>query len=164
MENQSAILRHKGKTYLLSELTTDYLKKLNRTEKEIITARLEGDSFINLTELEQRLGTDQLMFAGAAISGCSLPNTEMFAKAISDQLIIFINKFGFSEYTLAELLLSMQINANASFVDCDGELVEQIVFSGRCFNVIYISKILRAYKVTRNFLDRKLQVQIDAQQ
>jgi hypothetical protein len=135
--------------------------KLTKIEKDIIQSRLEGLSFCQLSENDLRLATDQIMIRGAAMCGCALPNTEGFAEIISSELIIFINKFGYENLTLSEILLSMRLNLKGGLKYPTGLQVEYIPFSGHCFNVDYIAKILLSYSYFRNILNQKFTNHID---
>lgn len=108
-----------------------------------------------------RCAIDQIMFRGAAISGCALPQTEFFAEFIAEEVVVFINEFGYSEYTFDEIILSMRLNSMGGLKRSSGEEIQQIDFFGSCFNVNYISKVLANYALVRNQLDRKLQNQLD---
>lgn len=108
-----------------------------------------------------RYSIDQIMLRGAAIAGCALPKTEFFAGFIAEELTIFINEFGFSEFTLNEILLALRINSQGGAKTPSGLVIDQVPFSGVCFNVDYISKVLGNYKTLRNYLDRKLENQLD---
>lgn len=101
------------------------------------------------------------MIKGAAIYGCRLPTTEGFAEVISDQLSIFINEFGYGNLTLSEIILAMHLNAASAIRYPSGDYQERVEFSGNCFNVVFIAKILEVYRTLRNGLDRKFQNQID---
>lgn len=114
-----------------------------------------------MTKDDLRYSIDQIMLRGAAISGCALPATEFFAGFIADELTIFINEFGFREYTLNEILLALRLNSQGGAKTPSGLPIDQVVFSGVCFNVDYISKVLENYKSVRNYLDRKIENQID---
>lgn len=133
----------------------------NDTEKKILKARISGDSFCELSELDKRIIIDQIMFRGAAGFGCALPQTEMFAKFVAEELSVFIDDFGYCEFTLEEFLLAIRINANGPIKNPSGNDLEQVVFSGICINVFFISKILRNYKILRDNLDKRIQNIID---
>lgn len=100
------------------------------------------------------------MLRGAAICGCSLPQTEFFAGYIAEELILFI-KNGYEEYTLDEVLLAIRVNSKGGARAPSGLEVEQIPFTGVCFNVNYVSKVLSNYKLLRDYLDRKFENKID---
>lgn len=108
-----------------------------------------------------RHSIDQVMFRGAAISGCPLPQTEYFAAYIAEELEIFIKEFGYGILTYKEILLALRLNSKGGLKTPSGLEIDQIAFSGACFNVDYISKILSNYRAIRNFLDRKFENQLD---
>lgn len=127
----------------------------------ILEARHEGLSFCQLSEKDKRYATDNLMLRGAAISGCPLPTTEFFAGYISEELEIFISKFGYEELTLAELLLSLRLNSKNEMKYPSGLEIEAAQFSGNCFNIDFFAKVLKNYMNLRLLLDRKFQNVID---
>lgn len=164
MENQkvglAAILNHGGRKLWLNDFVKE-LKRPTKIEVRIIKARSEGLSFCELDGDDQRIAIDQIMFRGAAICGCNLPQTEMFATYVADEISSFILEFGYEELTLNELLLALKINAFGKIKNPAGEDIEQVCFTGNTINVFYLGKILKNYKVLRDNLDRRIQNQID---
>jgi hypothetical protein len=130
-------------------------------EEKILDARLVGVSFSQLNSDQLRSATDQIMLKGAAISGCPTPLTEGFAEIIANELIIFINDYGYSNLTLKEILTAMRLNAAGGWKWPGGDVIERIEFSGACFNVTFISKVLYPYLVLRTTMDRKFQNKLD---
>lgn len=101
------------------------------------------------------------MLKGAAISGCPTPLTEGFAQIIANELIVFINEYGYGNLTLQEVLTAMRLNAAGHWKWPSGDTVERIEFSGTCFNVTFISKVLYPYFAIRSNMDRKFQNKLD---
>ena len=156
----AAILKHGGKKYLVMDIW-EGLKKQSDYEKKIIQARYSGLSFCELSELDQRIAIDQIMFRGAASSGCALPQTETFASFIAEEINKMILNFGYEEYTLEELLLAIMFNSMGNIKNPAGQDLEQVQFSGNCINVVYLAKIFNNYRVLRNNLDARLRNLID---
>jgi hypothetical protein len=129
-------------------------------DKRIIDARVSNESLSVLSERDLRAAIDQIMLRGAAICGCPLPTTEFFAEIIAEELIVFIQDFGFSHLTLAEVLLALRMNANGG-VKYSAFQIEPIFFTGHCFNVDYVSKVLSNYLTLRSYFERKIQNHID---
>lgn len=127
----------------------------------MVEARNNGLSFCELNELESRVAIDQIMFRGAAIVGCSLPQTEMFAKFIAEEISDFILKFGYGELTEAEFLLAMQINAFGMIKNSLGNDIESVQFSGNNINVSFLAKVLSNYFVIRTGLETKIKNQLE---
>lgn len=130
-------------------------------EDKIIKARCDGISFCEMADWQLRNSIDQIMLRGAAIAGCALPQTDFFAGFIAEEFIVFINEFGFSEFTLNEILLALRINSRGGVKTPSGLEIEQVAFTGVCINVDYLSKILSNYCSLRNYLDRKFENKID---
>lgn len=137
------------------------LKKISEPEEKIFKGRLNGRSFCELAGNDLQASVDQIMLRGAAISGCNLPGTDFFAQIISQEIITFINEYGYSELTMAEILTAMRLNAKGGLRWPGGDYIEKVYFSGNCFNIDYLSKILSNYKSLRDYLDRRLQNLID---
>lgn len=135
--------------------------KLNTIEKKIIECRVSDKSFCQLSDLEERVATDKIIIEGAAITGCALPQTESFAAAISNQLIKFINEFGYGELTLSEIMLAFLINSKGNYKFPTGTEIDRVKFIGNCINVDFVAEILSNYMSIRNSLDRKFQNEID---
>lgn len=127
----------------------------------IIDARLNGSSFSELSDMDLRVATDQIILNCSAIVGCDMPYTELFANVLSQQIVSFITEFGYGSYTLQEVILALKINCTQNFIISDSVDIDEVIFSGRCVNVNFISKILKNYSLLRNSLDRKLQNFID---
>jgi hypothetical protein len=156
----AAIIEHKQRKYALADLPKDCLKFLE-VELRIIESRLNGLSFCQLEGNNLRVATDQILLSGAAISGCPLPHTEGFAEILSNEIIEFVNEYGYGELTLEEILTALRLNARGGLKLPTGIEVEHVPFSGNCFNVVYLSKVLSNYKTFRDILERRLQNFID---
>lgn len=118
-------------------------------------------SFCELSELESRVAIDQIMFRGAAITGCTLPQTELFAKFIAEEIETFILEMGYGELTEDEILLAMRINAFGKIKNPAGEDFDQVNFMGSSFNVGYLAKVLSNYLALRNNLENRIKNHID---
>ena len=127
----------------------------------IIEARITGESFYLLSDSDRKHACDQIMLKGAAISGCALPQTEFFADIIADQICDFIENFGFKEFTIREIILSLLINSKGGIKFPSGIELDRVVFNGNCFNVDYLSKVLSNYMAIRAILDQKFKNYID---
>ncbi len=126
--------------------------KLTREEKLIAEARGNGPSFEDLPVSAREVLVDEIMLRIASICGCSLPNTEFFAKYIADEISIFILKFGYGNLAGEEIFLAFRINCVR---------LEPVHFTGNCVNVDHISKVLAYYFDLRNLLDKKIKNKID---
>lgn len=137
------------------------MPKPSEIELKILKARIKGYSFCELSEADKRIVVDEIMFRGAAHCGCSLPQTELFAKYIAEEISVYIEEHGHGELTLEEILLAIRLNSRGDLKNPAGEDMQQVLFSGVCVNVIYAARILKNYKVLRDNFDRKLQNLID---
>lgn len=127
----------------------------------VLDARLEGKSFFEQNNNEILLSTDQVILRCSAIFGCDLPHTDHFANILSEQIISFIMKFGYSELTVNEVILAMEINLPQCFTLGINYDIEQVLFSGRTVNVNFLAAILKNYKIVRHYFDRKIQNHLD---
>lgn len=135
--------------------------KFNEVEKKIIFSRLEGLSICQLDENESRLVADQIILKSAYIIGCPTPETEFYAEGLAKEMMEYLNEFGFSELTLSEIILALRLNTKGGLRFPTGVEVEKVLFSGTCFNVDFLSKVLSNYMAFRNILDRKIENFID---
>ncbi len=145
---------------MLTELRKD-LKNLKKVEMLILDARERGLSFSEQNELQLRTSTDKIIFRCAAVAGCEMPYTELFASVLSEQIISFILKFGYELLTVDEVLLAMEINLSPRSFWYTGVEIEEVTFIGKCVNLVFISKVLANYLLLRTLLDRKIQNHID---
>lgn len=127
----------------------------------IFEARENGLSFCELDETDMRYAIDQIMFKGAAIFGCALPNTEMFAKYISDEIRDYILEFGYGELTVSEIILAFKMNIGSEIKNPLGDNLKCVEFYGNSINVSFIGKVLSNYMIIRNNLDTRIKNQID---
>ena len=133
--------------------------KLSDSEKQIVKSRTTGISFSKL-ELVDTL-VDEMILRLVSICGCNLPNTDIFARFIADEISNFILEFGYSEYTMDEILLAFRLNARGGNKNPNGEEIERVQFFGNCLNVDYVARVLENYRTIRNLLDRKIQNKLD---
>lgn len=134
---------------------------LTMTELQIITARCNGVSFGLIDYETAKTDIDKILLSGAAITGAPLPTTEFFADIISTEVYNFIKEFGYSDYTLYEVLLAMRLNAKCDIRLPNGTVWEMVTFFGNCFNVNFLSKVLYNYSLLRMGLNRKLENYLD---
>jgi hypothetical protein len=137
------------------------LKKKNKFDELISNARNSGLSFSEMNELETRVAIDQIMFKGAAICGCPLPQTELFAKYIAEEIKNYILDFGYSELTLDEIVLAFRINIGHRIKNSLGDDLICVDFYGHAINVSFIGKVLANYLVIRKSLDSRILTLLD---
>jgi len=125
---------------------------MTSAEKMIAEARGKALSFEDMDKDDREAASDEIMLRIASICGCALPNTDFFAKYISEEIELFIMNFGYSEFTLEEIILAFRLNAGGT---------DQIHFTGVCVNVDFISKVLSNYSEMRKTLDNKIKNKID---
>lgn len=128
---------------------------------QIMAARCNGVSFSQMDFDTAKPDIDKILLSGAAISGSPLPTTDFFANIISNEVYEFITGFGYANYTLHEILLSMRINAKGNMTLPTGDRILTIDFYGNCFNVNFLAKVLYTYSLLRGGLDRKLENYLD---
>ena len=121
------------------------IKKLTEAEVKIIQARSVGLSFCEIEQGSVRAVIDQIMLRGAAIYGCTLPQTEFFATFIAEEMEAMILGYGFSELTEAEIVLALRLNCISGIKFPSGLEIEKVPFTGGTFNVYFISNVLEKY-------------------
>ena len=114
-----------------------------------------------MAEDELAWSSDQVIMRGSALYGCKIPDSGFLGNFITEEIITFVNEFGYSELTLAEILLAMRLNAKGEMRWEGGSDIEQIQFTGDHFNINFLATILSIYLRLRTILDRKIQNKID---
>lgn len=128
----------------------------------MLEARINGSiCFGDLDYEEAKVYLDKLLLSGCAITGSPLPSTEFFADVISKEIYIFLNDFGYGEFSFEEILLALRINANGGIKDYYGNIIESIEFTGCVFNVNFLAGVLDFYQNVRIGFKRKLQNYLD---
>lgn len=129
---------------------------MTTAEKMVCEARGSGVSFEDMDKDDREVASDEIMLRIASICGCALPNTDFFAKYISEEIEHFIMKFGYSGYTLEEIILAFRLNSGGYGVGYD-----HVQFTGVCVNVDFIAKVLINYSEVRKTLENKIKNKID---
>ena len=142
---------------MLGELVKEI--KLSDSEKQIVKSRMNGISFSKIELIDTLV--DEMILRLVSICGCNLPNTDIFARFIADEISKFILEFGYAEYTMDEILLAFRLNAKGGNKHPNGEEIERVQFFGNCLNVDYVARVLENYRTIRNLLDRKIQNKLD---
>lgn len=128
--------------------------KLTMIEKRIIRSRLDGYAISQLNESDIRWATDKIMFKGAALFGCPLPQTELLATEISKEIEVFF-KENRPDLSLAEIILALRLNTLTGLTHPYEGYSDQVDFFGNQFNVMFLAKIIARYVCFRNALDSK---------
>lgn len=137
------------------------MKKKNKFDLLISDARSEGLSFCEMSSSEMRYAIDQIMFRGAAVCGCPLPQTELFAKFIAEEIESYILNFGFNELTLNEVVLAFKMNIGHKIKNSLGEDLTCVEFYGNTINVSFIGKVLSNYMVIRKGIEARIINQLE---
>lgn len=145
---------------MLGELPKDKIR-LSNVEELIIAKRLVGISFCQIEPDKVKSNIDHLILKASAITGCELPQTEFFADVLTQEIVEFLNEFGYEEFTIAEMIFAIRLNSRIDLRWPSGNELEQVQFSGRNFNINFFSRVLFNYDQLRKSLDRKFQNFID---
>lgn len=132
---------------------------MKEIEHKIIKARCNGFSINQLSAQDFKLDTDLLVFKLCAISGADLPGTDFFADIISTELMKYLIDFGYSEFSIEEVLLAFRLNAQG-FNYPNGESADKVIFKG-VLNINLLATVLNNYKILRDCLDRKFQNELE---
>lgn len=160
MENLAETLKHRGKNYTLTELHLQKIK-LNEIELKVIAARKKGVAISQSDYEGLKEQVDELVLNISVISGAPMPNTSFLADALNFRLIDYLQRFGYGNLTLDEIILAFYFNAKGGLKSPSGIEVEPVVFLGGYVNVEYVSKVISNYMAIRNLIDRKIQNLID---
>ncbi len=134
--------------------------KLTMEQKMIVASRLDGISFWEIDEKKYRFITDEIILATASISGAALPETEILAKYLSDEIVRFILDFGYEDYTVAEVIGAVRLNMSAVIRNPLGENLRQIDLPSRVC-VAFLAAVLNNYRIIRNGVDRLIENKIN---
>lgn len=126
--------------------------KLSAIKKMIVNARRSGVSFWEISEDGVAHFTDRVIILTGSITGCEIPQMELTASALSDEIVALLNDFGYYELTLEEVILAVRLNfwpnlknpAGNDFVKAEAGVRVNTAFLGQC---------LYNYKVLRNVME-----------
>lgn len=148
-----------GKSYSLNGTETNFLK-LTIEQKMVREARTNGKSFWEIPEDKHRHITDSIILAMAAITGAKMPNTELLAKYISDEMIRFIYDFGYEEYTAEEFISAMRINMLPTIKNAGGaNLIIKKLPKRVC--VSFLADVMQNYRLIRTMIDRMVENKVN---
>jgi hypothetical protein len=137
------------------------MTKLTEPEKQIIKARCSSEKFSDLSEVDKKVASAQIVTLGSAITGCATPNTDYFLEVLCNEIAECICEFGYGELTEDEIKLALRLNYKGGNKHPSGLEIEQVQFTGHTFNVNFLSQVLSNYLALRKHLDRKFQNHID---
>lgn len=158
--NKAALVVHGQKSYQIDQFR-DKIGRLSNLEELIFESREDGLSFCQLDETGKKHAIDQIILRGSAVCGCPVPETEYFAGIIGEEVSTFIEKFGYGNLNLAEILLAIRMNAKTDIRFPSGNERDIAVFSGGFLNIIFLGKVLTNYLIFRNLLDSRIKNAID---
>lgn len=123
----------------------------------ILEARATGESFWELEkENDIRHFADRVIIQVSAITGDSLPESELMATAITDEIVALLNDFGYDELTLAEIVLAARLNYYPSLKNPAGNDFIRAQSVGR-ISISFLSQALYNYKILRNFMETEFE-------
>lgn len=123
----------------------------------ILEARAMGESFWELEkENDIRHFADRVIIQVSAITGDTLPESELMATAITDEIVSLLNDFGYDELTLAEIVLAARLNYYPSLKNPAGNDFVRAQSVGR-ISVSFLSQVLYNYKILRNFMETEFE-------
>lgn len=135
---------------------------LTNTEKIIIKSRQAGKPLSELEGNDRQSFLDQVIARVAAGCGCELPQSDFFAKIVSDELDGMLVDFEYDKLTLSEVVFAIRLNSNPKAMRVpSGIELDSVIFSGRTVNSYFVSRVLSNYMILRTCLDRKLENHID---
>jgi len=139
---------------------TNY-KKITKVETKIVEARNEGLSIGQLNEVDFINDILNALISISAITGHSLPEEQFIAKRLNEELRTQLLDYGYSDLTMAEIVLAFRLNCLCNLKYPSGSEVISTEIFGRFINVDYITKVLNTYRTLRMMLDNQLKNIID---
>lgn len=133
--------------------------KLTPEQKLILKARLNGVSFGEMDEEKFRYATDQIILSCSAISGAQFPESELLAKYLSDEIMELLLNWGYEDFTIEEVVTAIRMNMKSLIKNPYGEDIESVEPSWRV-SVMFISRVLKNYKILRDGIDRHIERKI----
>lgn len=131
-------------------------------EKSIFDARVVGEAISEMTEPELSLATDEIIISAASITGCGIPESELLARNLSKSILSYLNDFGYSDYTVSEIIAAMRFNSNPEFRNpVSGNFFEVSTCSKLRVSVDYLASVLNKYKVLRTAFERKIENKLE---
>lgn len=125
----------------------------------IMKARFEGKSFWEIEPEKHRFVTDEIILTMAAIYGCRMPETEILASYISDEMVNLILGFGYEDFTVSEIKLSLRFGADFSIMKKYDGFFEDVKYPD-IVCASFLSKILLNYNTLRTALDNRIERKI----
>ena len=115
-----------------------------------------GVAFWEIPEEKLIHATDEIIFSISATYGLPTPTHNLQAEYLAKSILTVIEDFGYSEFTLAEIVLAIQLNTFDRLKNPLGEdLVQVPTPQGICS--AFLASILRNYKILRDNLDRMIE-------
>lgn len=119
----------------------------------ILRERIDGLAFWEIEEDKLRFVTDEIILSMSAMYGSCMPSTELMAGYISDEIISLIRDFGYDEFTVREIILSMRMNMQEMIKNPVGDDFKP-VDAPTSVCTAFLGAVLNNYKKLRNSLDR----------
>jgi hypothetical protein len=142
--------------YTALELKDAKIKK-TKAEEAIIGAMMSGKKLNEMDDDALRYVADQIILKGAAIYGCGVPDSELFASVLSKEIIAFFLEFGYEDVTLSEIMLALNLNLFGKVIPNPlGEDLMTIEFKGNFIHVSFLANVLKNYSVLKTNLMSKL--------
>jgi len=133
--------------------------KLTTEQKLIAQARFHGKSFWEIPDDKLRFATDEIIIATSAITGADVPQSELMAKYLSDELVRYIMDFGYEDYTVDEIITAVRINSKTKLKNPAGEDLQTTDAPHRV-NVYFLAACLANYEILRKNIDRLIENKI----
>lgn len=130
--------------------------KLTTEQKMVLKSRMNGNSFWEIEEDKHRQITDEIILSAASIFGMVLPETELLATYLSDEMITLIMDFGYDDFTVDEIMTALRFNTYPEIKNPSGDPLKQVESTYRV-SVVFLAGVLRNYKILRSGIDRMLE-------
>lgn len=128
-------------------------------QKTILAARNEGPSFWEVPEEKHRFLTDQIILTISANAGCQMPDTELLASYLSEEIIALLAD-SYSDYTAQEIVTAIRFNNRLVIRNPGGDNRERVEPPIRVC-ATFLSDVLYNYSILRYGLDRVIENKIN---
>ncbi len=113
-----------------------------------------------MADEETQWSIDQIIIRASALYGVMPVESEMLAQFLSEEIKKIILNWGYSELTLNEILLALQMNL-ISHRWPSGVDVEKIELTGVFVSVKFLAEILEVYAKVRHLCVRTIENHLD---
>ena len=133
--------------------------RITSAQKLINRDRFVGVSFWEIPEQKIIYATDEIIFTMCAVFGLPIPENNLQAEYLAKSILTVINDFGYSELTVAEIVLAINLNTFERLKNNGGDDLQKVPPPKMPCGA-FLASILANYKILRDNLDRMIERRI----